>query len=157
MPDWKKLLADQYEKKHSKDPNRQWATYARQGWDRAEEVAEALDCGPHQLAAHLRDLLKEKRVERGEFLIWNRELRVLEKVIGFRKIKPGQAAAAKKEKPALAPKVKPAEGMTVLSRRGLRGKIRSISRGKCEIEWESGTTTRPSLNAFKKRDIRLET
>lgn len=155
MPDWKKILADQRIRKHSKDPNRQWSTYAKQGWEKAEKVAEELDCSMPQIKVVLRDSLNDKRIEHGEFLIWNRDLLTLEKVVGYRKVKPGQSAPAPK-KSAPAPVAKPAVGMTVRSRRGHRGKILSLSRGKCEIEWESGTITRPSLTGFKRRDIFLE-
>lgn len=153
MPDWKKLLADQLIRKHSKDPNRQWATYSKQGWEKAEKIAEELDCSIPQISAVLRDSISDKRIERGEFQIWNRDLLTLEKIVGFRKVKPGQAAPAKKSK---APVAKPAVGMAVRSRRGHRGKILSLSRGKCEIEWETGTITRPAITGFKRRDIILE-
>jgi hypothetical protein len=155
MPDWKKLLADQQRRKHSKDPNRQWSTYSRQGWEKAERIAEELDCNPSQVGVLLKDSIQAKRIEREEFMIWSREADRLEKVVAFRKVRPGQAPA-KKGKSAPAPVVKPAAGMTVRSRRGGRGKIRSILRGRCEVEWESGTVTQPSLKAFKKRDIFLE-
>ncbi len=152
MPDWKKLLADQQRRKYSNDPNRQWSTYSRQGWEKAERIAEELDCNPNQVGVLLKDSIQAKLIEREEFMIWNRDADRLEKVVAFRKVRPGQQAA--KAKPVKMPK--PAAGMRVRSRRGHFGKIKSISGSKCEIVWDSGTITNPGLKAFKKRDILVE-
>lgn len=150
MPDWKKLLADQLIRKHSKDPNRQWRTYAKQGWVKAEKVAEELDCSVPQISVVLRDSLTDKRVERGEFQIWNQDLLTLERIVGFRKVKPGQASQPKLPSKKTA---KPKAGMKVRSRRGNLGKIVQIERGRCLVKWDSGSETRPSLKAFSKGDL----
>lgn len=150
MPDWKKLLAEQQIRKHSKDPNRQWSTYAKQGWEKAEKIAAELDCSIPQISVVLRDSLNDKRIERGEFQIWNRDLIMLEKVVGFRKAKPGQQPL-QSAKPLK--RIKPTAGAKIRSRRGNFGKIIQIERGRCLVKWENGSETRPSVKSFAKGDL----
>ena len=152
--DWKKLLADQQRRKHSKDPNRNWKTYSKAGWVKAEQIAEELDCNRNQVAGLLKDSIADKRIEREEFTIWNKDLDVLEKVLAFRRVKPGNKPVPAKKPRGKA--LKPAVGMTVRSRRGNKGRIVHAGRSVFTIEWENGSTTNPSLASFKKRDILLE-
>lgn len=149
MPDWKKILADQFKRKHSKDPNRQWATYSKQGWERAEQIAEELDCSVNQVGSLLRDSIADSRIERSEFLIWNKGTEQLDKVVAYRKVRAGQKAV-EKQKPK---KIKPAVGMKVRSRRGTNGKILEAGRTRLRVEWENGSQTTPLLTGLVKGDI----
>lgn len=156
---WKRIVKQQMVEEHENDPKYLWATYAKVGWHKREEVAEALECHEDKVQTLLKSAISAKKIERREFTIWDKLNKELGKVVAYREKgkhadEPEEAKPVKAAKPAK--KAKPAAGMTVRSRRGHRGKILSLSRGKCEIEWESGMTTRPSLTGFKKGDIILE-
>lgn len=154
---WKRIVKQQMVEEHENDPKYQWATYAKVGWHRRDQVAEALECHEDKVQTLLKSAISSKKIERRDITIWDKLNKELVKVVSYRE--KGQHAdepeEAKPVKPAKK-RPKPAVGMTVRSRRGHRGKILSISRTRCEIEWESGTVTRPSLKGFKKQDIILE-
>lgn len=142
---------------HENDPKYQWATYAKVGWHKREDVAEALECHEDKVQSLLKSAISSKKIERRDFSIWDKLNKELVKVVAYRE--KGKHADAPEEPAPAKPvkkRIKPAVGMAVRSRRGHHGKILSLSRGKCEIEWEKGGITRPSLNAFKRRDILLE-
>lgn len=156
---WQRIVKQQMVEEHENDPKYQWATYAKVGWHRREDVAEALECHEEKVHALLKSAMVAKKIERREFVIWDKLNKELVKVVAYRErgrhAEEPAAVPASKAKPVRARR-KPEAGMTVRSRRGNRGVIRAVGRGKCEIEWESGQVTSSLLAGFKKGDVRIE-
>lgn len=155
---WQRIVKQQMVEEHEDDPKYQWATYAKVGWHKREDVAEALECHEDKVQSLLKSAISSKKIERRDITIWDKLNKELVKIVAYREKgkhadpeAPSPTKSAKK--PVKKQRPKPAAGMIVRSRRGRRGKITSVSRNRCEIEWEGGTVTRPSLAGFKKYDI----
>jgi hypothetical protein len=154
---WQRIVKQQMVEEHENDPKYLWATYAKVGWHKRDQVAEALECHEDKVQTLLKSAISSKKIERREFAVWDKLNKELVKVVGYRE-KGKHADRPEEVKPVKAVKkrLKPAVGMSVRSRRGQKGKIKSVSRSKCEIEWESGAITTPSFKSFSKCDIILE-
>jgi hypothetical protein len=157
---WKRIVKQQMVEEHENDPKYQWETYAKVGWHKREQVAEALDCHEDKVQGVLKSAISSKKIERQDITIWDKLNKELIKIVAYRE--KGRHAAPKEEKPAKAAKpkskrLKPAVGMAVRSRkRGNLGRIAEISRGRLKVEWDSGHVTQPSVKAITKGDICLE-
>ena len=157
---WKRIVKQQMVEEHENDPKYQWETYAKVGWHKREQVAEALDCHEDKVQGVLKSAISSKKIERQDITIWDKLNKELIKIVAYRE--KGRHADPKEEKPAKAAKpkskrLKPAVGMAVRSRkRGNLGRIAEISRGRLKVEWDSGHVTQPAVKAIAKGDICLE-
>ena len=163
---WQRIVKQQMVEEHQNDPKYQWETYAKVGWHKREQVAEALDCHEDKVQGVLKSAISSKKIERQDMTIWDKLNKELIKIVAYRE--KGKHADPKEEKPAKPtaksgrgrPKIKrpkPAVGMAVRSRkRGNLGRIAEISRGRLKVEWDSGHVTQPAVKAITKGDICLE-
>jgi hypothetical protein len=170
---WKRIVKQQMIEEHENDPKYQWETYAKVGWHKREQVAEALDCHEGKVQCVLRSAITSKKIERRDIPIWCKLNKELIKVVAYRE-KGTEKESRKPETGSLNPetgkrkrgrprkgesrkKPKPQVGMTVRSRlRGNLGKIAEISRGRMRVEWDSGKVTQPAVEAVARGDIYLE-
>ena len=168
---WKRIVKQQMVEEHENDPKYQWGTYAKVGWHKREQVAEALDCHEDKVQGVLKSAISSKKIERQDITIWDKLNKELIKIVayrekgretGSRKPETGNPEAEKLKvgrprKGESRQKTKPAVGMAVRSRkRGNLGRIAEISRGRLKVEWDSGHVTQPAVKAIAKGDICLE-
>jgi hypothetical protein len=158
---WKRIVKQQMVEEHENDPKYQWETYAKVGWHKREQVAEALDCHEDKVQGVLKSAIASKKIERQEMTIWDKLNKELIKIVAYRE--KGRHADAKEDKPAKSTKPakrskrpKPAVGMVVRSRTGGMGKIAEVRAGRMKVEWDSGKVTEPAVKAIAKGDICLE-
>jgi hypothetical protein len=165
---WKRIVKQQMVEEHENDPKYQWETYAKVGWHKREQVAEALDCHEDKVQGVLKSAINSKKIERQDMTIWDKLNKELIKIVAYRE--KGAKENRKPETGDLKPEMgnrkrgrpeskrpKPAVGMAVRSRkRGNLGRIAEISRGRLKVEWDSGHVTQPSVKAVTKGDICLE-
>ena len=161
---WKRIVKQQMVEEHENDPKYQWETYAKVGWHKREQVAEALDCHEDKVQGVLKSAITSKKIERQDMTIWDKLNKELIKIVAYRERgrETGNPEAEKRKvgrprKGESLQKTKPAVGMAVRSRkRGNLGRIAEISRGRLKVEWDSGHVTQPSVKAFARGDIGLE-
>lgn len=160
---WKRIVKQQMVEEHESVPQYQWDTYAKAGWHKREQVAEALECHEDKVQTLLKSAITSGKIERREITIWDKLNKSLIKVVAYRE--KGRHADPKEEKPAKSKpakggrsskRPKPAVGMTVRSRRGGMGKISEIIRGRMRVDWDSGKKTETAVKSIAKGDIFLE-
>ncbi len=149
---------------HGKNPKHQWATYAKEGWDSRDQIAEELECREEKVNEILKPSLEAGQIERREFLIWDKVNSELKKVVGYRKkqkgaeVKPSeqvvrksQTTKSKGKKTAVV-----AVGARVRTRiAGTDGVVESVGRGRIGIRWDSGRITSSQVKAVAKGDLIL--
>jgi hypothetical protein len=171
---WQRIVKQQMVEEYENDPKYQWETYAKVGWHKREQVAEALDCHEGKVQCVLRSAITSKKIERREITIWDKLNKELIKVVAYREKgteketgnqKPetgclnSEAGKRKRGRPRKGEsrkKPKPQVGMTVRSRRGGMGKIAEIVRGRMRVDWDSGKKTEAAVKSIAKGDIFLE-
>jgi hypothetical protein len=157
---WQRIVKQQMVEEYENDPKYQWETYAKVGWHKREQVAEALECHEGKVQCVLRSAITSKKIERRDIPIWDRLNKELIKVVAYRE--KGKHADPKEEKPVKSKpakgskRPKPVAGMTVRSRRGGMGKITEIVRGRMRVDWDSGKKTEAAVKSIAKGDIFLE-
>jgi hypothetical protein len=160
---WKRIVKQQMVEEHESVPQYQWDTYAKAGWHKREQVAEALECHEDKVQTLLKSAITSGKIERREITIWDKLNKSLIKVVAYREKgkhtdpkeeKPAKSAAPAKGKGSKRPK--PVAGMTVRSRRGGMGKIAEIIRGRMRVDWDSGKKTETAVKSIAKGDIFLE-
>jgi hypothetical protein len=172
---WQRIVKQQMVEEHESVPQYQWDTYAKAGWHKREQVAEALECHEDKVQTVLKSAITSGKIERREITIWDKLNKELVKVVAYRekgkenrkpetgnlngerkpetgnrKPETGKRGRPKSKRP------KPVAGMTVRSRRGGMGKITEIVRGRMRVDWDSGKVTEPAVKAIAKGDIYLE-
>jgi hypothetical protein len=157
---WQRIVKQQMVEEHENDPKYQWETYAKVGWHKREQVAEALDCHEDKVQSVLRSAIASKKIERRDIPIWDKLNKELIKIVAYRE--KGKHADAEEQKPVKSKpakgskRPKPVAGMTVRSRRGGMGKIAEIVRGRMRVDWDSGKKTEAAVRSIAKGDIFLE-
>ena len=162
---WKRIVKQQMVEEHESVPQYQWDTYAKAGWHKREQVAEALECHEDKVQTVLKSAITSGKIERREITIWDKLNKELIKIVAYRE--KGRHADPKEEKPAKSaepargrPKSKrpkPAAGMAVRARNsGNLGRIAEVRAGRMRVEWDSGKITEPAVKAIAKGDIYLE-
>lgn len=160
---WKRIVKQQMVEEHENDPRYQWDTYAKAGWHKREQVAEALECHEDKVQTLLKSAIASGKIERRDITIWDKLNKELIKIVAYRE--KGRHADPKEAKPAKPAKrgrpkgskrPKPEAGMTVRSRRGGMGKISEIARGRMRVDWDSGKSTETTVKSIAKGDIYLE-
>ena len=171
---WKRIVKQQMVEEHESVPQYQWDTYAKAGWHKREQVAEALECHEDKVPTLLKSAIASGKIERRDITIWDKLNKELVKVVAYREKGAKETGNRKPETGNLNPeagkrkrgrprkgesrkKPKPQVGMTVRSRlRGNLGKIAEISRGRMRVEWDSGKVTQPAVKAVANGGIYLE-
>jgi hypothetical protein len=157
---WKRIVKQQMVEEHESVPKYQWDTYAKAGWHKREQVAEALECHEDKVQTVLKSAITSGKIERREITIWDRLNKELIKVVAYRE--KGKHTDPREEKPVKSKpakgskRPKPVAGMTVRSRRGGMGKITEIVRGRMRVDWDSGKKTETAVRSIAKGDIFLE-
>ena len=162
---WKRIVKQQMVEEHENDPRYQWETYAKVGWHKREQVAEALECHEDKVHALLKSAIASGKIERRDVTIWDKLNKEFIKIVAYRE--KGRHADPKEDKPATPatprrrgrprkekPKIE--AGMTVRARSGNMGRIAEVRGRRLLLEWDSGKVTDSSLKAFAKGDLRLE-
>jgi hypothetical protein len=157
---WKRIVKQQMVEEHESVPQYQWDTYAKAGWHKREQVAEALECHEDKVQTVLKSAITSGKIERREITIWDKLNKELIKIVAYRE--KGKHTDPKEEKPVKSKpakgskRPKPVAGMTVRSRRGGMGKIAEIVRGRMRVDWDSGKKTETAVRSIAKGDISLE-
>jgi hypothetical protein len=157
---WQRIVKQQMVEEHESVPQYQWDTYAKAGWHKREQVAEALECHEDKVQTVLKSAITSGKIERREITIWDKLNKELIKIVAYRE--KGRHADPKEEKPVKSKpakgskRPKPVAGMTVRSRRGGLGKIAEIVRGRMRVDWDSGKKTEAAVKSIAKGDIFLE-
>jgi hypothetical protein len=157
---WQRIVKQQMVEEHESVPQYQWDTYAKAGWHRREQVAEALECHEDKVQTVLKSAITSGKIERREITIWDKLNKELIKIVAYRE--KGKHTDPKEEKPVKSKpakgskRPKPVAGMTVRSRRGGMGKIAEIVRGRMRVDWDSGKKTETAVRSIAKGDIFLE-
>jgi hypothetical protein len=163
---WKRIVKQQMVEEHESVPQYQWDTYAKAGWHKREQVAEALECHEDKVHTVLKSAIASGKIERRDITIWDRLNKELIKVVAYRekgketgdrKPETGNLETAKQKRGRPKSKrPKPAAGMAVRARNGNFGKIAEVRAGRMKVEWDSGKVTEPAVKAIAKGDIFLE-
>jgi hypothetical protein len=157
---WQRIVKQQMVEEHESVPQYQWDTYAKAGWHKREQVAEALECHEDRVQTVLKSAITSGKIERREITIWDKLNKELIKIVAYRE--KGKHTDPKEEKPVKSKpakgskRPKPVAGMTVRSRRGGMGKIAEIVRGRMRVDWDSGKKTETAVKSIAKGDIFLE-
>jgi len=157
---WQRIVKQQMVEEHENDPKYQWETYAKVGWHKREQVAEALDCHEDKVQSVLKSAIASKKIERRDIPIWCKLNKELIKIVAYRE--KGKHTDPKEEKPVKSKpakgskRPKPVAGMAVRARNGNFGKIAEVRAGRMKVEWDSGKVTQPAVKAIAKGDIYLE-
>jgi hypothetical protein len=157
---WQRIVKQQMVEEHESVPQYQWDTYAKAGWHKREQVAEALECHEDKVQTVLKSAITSGKIERREITIWDKLNKELIKIVAYRE--KGKHTDPKEEKPVKSKpakgskRPKPVAGMTVRSRRGGMGKIAEIVRGRMRVDWDSGKKTEAAVKSIAKGDIFLE-
>jgi hypothetical protein len=157
---WQRIVKQQMVEEHESVPQYQWDTYAKAGWHKREQVAEALECHEDKVQTVLKSAITSGKIERREITIWDKLNKELIKIVAYRE--KGKHTDPKEEKPVKSKpakgskRPKPVAGMTVRSRRGGMGKIAEIVRGRMRVDWDSGKQTETAVKSIAKGDIFLE-